>query len=94
MALDTMRNSFHAFAPDVSKAVITDVSHAARGARKIFISFLRRLHAWWRYQDTVWQLSNLSDHQLDDIGIKRGDIPRVASGSSRRPEDGSHYHHW
>jgi uncharacterized protein YjiS (DUF1127 family) len=89
MARNAMRNSLSAFAPDVSKAVITDVSRAAQPARKIFISFLRYLHAWWRYEATVRELSSLTDHELTDLGITRTDIPRVASGSSIRPEDGA-----
>ena len=49
----------------------------------MFISFVRYLSAWWRYENTVWQLSNLGDRQLADIGITREDISRVAWKSPR-----------
>jgi uncharacterized protein YjiS (DUF1127 family) len=40
-----------------------------------------KLKAWRRYREAVRQLSQLSDHELSDIGIGRGDIEAVA----RRP---------
>ena len=40
-----------------------------------------KLHAWRRYRAAVRELSQLSDHDLSDIGIGRGDIDYV----SRRP---------
>jgi uncharacterized protein YjiS (DUF1127 family) len=89
MARNAMRNSLSAFAPDVSKAVITNVSRAAQPAQKIFISFLRYLHAWRRYNATLRELSSLTDPELADLGITRTDIPRVVSGSCIRPEDGA-----
>jgi uncharacterized protein YjiS (DUF1127 family) len=44
-------------------------------------SLLGYLRAWWRYQGTVWYLSNLGDRELADIGISRKDITRVACES-------------
>jgi uncharacterized protein YjiS (DUF1127 family) len=43
-----------------------------------------KLKAWRRYRDALRQLSQLSDHELSDIGIGRGDIEAVA----RRPVAG------
>jgi uncharacterized protein YjiS (DUF1127 family) len=47
--------------------------------------FLKRisdkLDAWRRYRQAMRELSQLSDHDLSDIGIGRGDIEYVA----RRP---------
>jgi uncharacterized protein YjiS (DUF1127 family) len=47
--------------------------------------FLKRisdkLDAWRRYRQAVRELSQLSDHDLSDIAIGRGDIEYVA----RRP---------
>ena len=40
-----------------------------------------KLNAWRRYRAAVRELSQLSDHDLSDIGIGRGDIDYV----SRRP---------
>jgi uncharacterized protein YjiS (DUF1127 family) len=43
-----------------------------------------KVKAWRRYREAVRQLSQLSDHELSDIGIGRGDIEAVA----RRPSAG------
>jgi uncharacterized protein YjiS (DUF1127 family) len=40
-----------------------------------------KLNAWRRYRAAVSELSKLSDHELSNIGIGRGDIEHVA----RRP---------
>jgi uncharacterized protein YjiS (DUF1127 family) len=37
-----------------------------------------KLNAWRRYCSAVRELSQLSDHDLSDIGIGRGDIDYVA----------------
>ena len=37
--------------------------------------------AWRRYRDAVRELSQLSDRELDDIGIRRGDIEYVVRRS-------------
>ncbi len=33
-----------------------------------------KLNAWLRYREAVRELSQLSDRELNDIGIRRGDI--------------------
>jgi uncharacterized protein YjiS (DUF1127 family) len=43
-----------------------------------------KLKAWRRYRDAMRQLSQLSDHELSDIGIGRGEIEAIA----RRPNAG------
>jgi len=40
-----------------------------------------KLTAWRRYRDAVRELSQLSDRELDDIGIRRGDIEYVVRRS-------------
>lgn len=40
-----------------------------------------KLNAWRRYREAVRELSQLSDHDLSDIGIGRGQIENIA----RRP---------
>jgi uncharacterized protein YjiS (DUF1127 family) len=34
-------------------------------------------YRWRRYRNTIQMLSDMSDNQLSDIGIKRGDIVTV-----------------
>ncbi len=46
-----------------------------------FKAVSEKLNAWRQYREAVRQLSQLSDHELSDIGIGRGDIEAVA----RRP---------
>ncbi len=43
-----------------------------------------KLMAWRRYREAVRELSQLSDRELEDIGVRRGDIPFIASGALRR----------
>ncbi len=40
-----------------------------------------KLNAWRRYREAVRELSQLSDRELEDIGIRRGDIHFVARGA-------------
>jgi uncharacterized protein YjiS (DUF1127 family) len=42
-----------------------------------------KLAAWRRYRDAVRELSQLSDRELDDIGVRRGDIPFIAAGAAQ-----------
>jgi uncharacterized protein YjiS (DUF1127 family) len=37
-----------------------------------------KLTAWRRYREAVRELSQLSERELDDIGIRRGDIEHIA----------------
>lgn len=40
-----------------------------------------KLAEWRRYREAVRELSQLSDRELDDIGIRRGDIEYVVRRS-------------
>ena len=40
-----------------------------------------KLNAWRRYREAVRELSQLSDRELNDIGIRRGDIELVVRRS-------------
>ena len=40
-----------------------------------------KLNAWRRYREAVRELSQLSDRELEDIGIRRGDIHFVVRGA-------------
>ena len=46
-------------------------------------SISQKLAAWRRYRDAVRELSQLSDRELEDIGIRRGDIPFIAASSAQ-----------
>ena len=46
-------------------------------------SITEKLAAWRRYRDAVRELSALTDRELDDIGIRRGDIPFIAAGAAQ-----------
>ncbi|MBN8965251.1 MAG: DUF1127 domain-containing protein [Rhizobiales bacterium] len=39
---------------------------------------------WHRYNESLRELNRLGDRELADIGITRGDIPRVAWESAER----------
>jgi uncharacterized protein YjiS (DUF1127 family) len=42
-----------------------------------------RFRRWRRYRETVRELSSLSTHELNDLGINRGEIGRLAKEASR-----------
>ncbi len=46
-------------------------------------SISQKLAAWRRYRDAVRELSQLTDRELEDIGIRRGDIPFIAASSAQ-----------
>jgi uncharacterized protein YjiS (DUF1127 family) len=46
-----------------------------------------KLSAWRRYRDAVRELSQLSDRELSDIGIRRGDIETVVRQSVMKPAE-------
>ena len=47
-------------------------------------TIVEKLNAWLRYRDAVRELSQMSDRELEDIGIRRGDIHYVVSGAVAR----------
>lgn len=63
----------------------TRTAGLASAGRASFIStFFARLAAWNDARVTRKALDMLSDHELDDIGLRRGDIDSIADGSFRR----------
>lgn len=40
-----------------------------------------KLNAWRRYREAVRELSQLSDRELNDIGIRRGEIEHIVRHS-------------
>jgi uncharacterized protein YjiS (DUF1127 family) len=45
------------------------------------MNLVRNYRNWRRYRDTITELSRLSNRELSDLGIARGDIPFVARKS-------------
>jgi uncharacterized protein YjiS (DUF1127 family) len=50
-----------------------------RNTNKLFDRFRR----WRRYRDTVRELQGLSPRELNDLGINRGEISRLAREAAR-----------
>ena len=46
-------------------------------------SLVRRYHSWQKYRQTYDELSRLSNRELNDLGIGRGDIDYIARKSMR-----------
>jgi uncharacterized protein YjiS (DUF1127 family) len=46
-----------------------------------FKTISEKLAAWRKYRDAVRELSQLSDRELNDIGIRRGDIEFIVRRS-------------
>jgi uncharacterized protein YjiS (DUF1127 family) len=51
--------------------------------RRNLDTLYQRYRRWRRYRDTVRELQSLSTHELNDLGIRRGDIGRLAREASR-----------
>ncbi len=49
----------------------------------MLLPIIRFFQTWKRYGLAVQELSHLSDRELADIGITRGDISRIAWEHSR-----------
>jgi uncharacterized protein YjiS (DUF1127 family) len=54
------------------------VSAGDKRNKTMLLSIVRFLQDWKRYGTAMRELSNLSDRELADIGITRGDIPHLA----------------
>ena len=46
-----------------------------------FAAVAKRAHAWWRYREAIKELSQLSDQELSEIGIRRCDIQYIVRES-------------
>lgn len=42
------------------------------------MNIIRNFNNWRRYRSTCHQLNRLSDRELNDVGLTRYDIPRIA----------------
>ena len=52
--------------------------------RTTAMNILRNAKNWMAYRRTYNELSRMSDHELFDIGLNRGDINTIASRSFKR----------
>jgi uncharacterized protein YjiS (DUF1127 family) len=60
-------------------------SHIKKESRMTpFRTIAEKLNAWRRYREAVRELSQLTDRELEDIGVRRGDIPFIAAGAIRQ----------
>jgi len=50
----------------------------------MLLAIFNFLRAWRRYNASLKELYQLGDRELADIGITRGDIPRIAWESAER----------
>lgn len=50
----------------------------AANERRISMGIRKTLRKWNAYQQTVRELASLDNRQLDDLGIGRADIQRIA----------------
>lgn len=60
-------------------AIDTRVSHAPAAAG-FTTKLLSTFNDWMNVRSTRKALNRLSDRELDDIGLTRGDIERIARG--------------
>ena len=62
-----------------------EFSPALKGLMTMFLTHLVGVYRQWRrYNQSLRELNRLGDRELADIGISRGDIPRVAWENSER----------
>jgi uncharacterized protein YjiS (DUF1127 family) len=50
----------------------------------IIARLIRLVRVWFRYDQSVRELSRLGDRELADIGLSRSDIPSVAWDAAHR----------
>ena len=59
-----------------------------KGVEMITLKMIsEKFYAWRRYRDAVRELSQFSDHELCDIGIRRCDIEDIVRGAGPRRAD-------
>ena len=58
-----------------------DRTNQAEDETRRTMNLIRNYRNWRRYRDTVSELNRLSNRELTDLGIARGDIASVARKS-------------
>jgi uncharacterized protein YjiS (DUF1127 family) len=66
----------------VAQMIIDSVDSVRNGVKAL----AAKVSAYLEYRRTFDVLTGMTDRELDDIGISRGDIPAVARGVDPRPE--------
>jgi uncharacterized protein YjiS (DUF1127 family) len=46
-------------------------------------TIIRKINAWTRYRRNMRELAQLTDRELEDIGINRADIDRLSWDAAR-----------
>jgi len=65
--------------PRNGSGIIPAPEIGTQGIKAMFLSHLVGVFQQWRrYNQSLRELNRLGDRELADIGITRGDIPRVA----------------
>ena len=72
-----------------AQAIAEMVVEATAGLRRAITAATAKVSAYLEYRRTFDVLAGLTDRELDDIGISRGDIPAVARGIDPRPQRNS-----
>ncbi len=62
-------------------AVEMSHNHAAGGLSQVFARATAMIAAWNNARITRRELARLTDRELSDIGLTRGDIERIARGA-------------
>ena len=70
-----------------AQAIADMFINALNGLRSLVKTAWAKVVAYRGYRATVDALSAMSDRELSDIGIARGDIPAVARGIDPRPAE-------
>jgi len=69
-----------------AQAVAQMILDGSEGLRSLVKSVVAKISAHIQYRRTVDVLTAMTDRELDDIGISRGDIPAVARGEDPRQQ--------
>src|SRR5215469_2088655 len=83
-ALRGSRGLFYGWFVVAAAFAVTFVDFGWRRSKSMLSPILCFIQHRKRYERAVQELSRLSDRELADIGITRGDIHRIAKGQSRR----------
>lgn len=69
-----------------AQAVAEMIIEAVDGLRNLVKAATAKVSGYLEYRRTFDVLTGMTDRELDDIGISRGDIATVARGVDPRPE--------
>jgi uncharacterized protein YjiS (DUF1127 family) len=67
-------------------AIAEMVVDGIQSLRNVVAAASAKIAAYIEYRRTFDMLAGMTDRELDDIGISRGDIPAVARGFDPRPQ--------